>query len=89
MKGLTFVGFISLALATFWFWLRLDMSFDSLFNLNFLIGILFGLGFGLIIGGITGYISKGTNLKRAKIKNELNELKRENENLQKQTENIS
>ena len=89
MKGLTFVGFISLALATFLFWLRLDMSFDSLFNLNFLIGILSGLGFGLIIGGITGYISKGTNLKRAKIKNELNELKRENENLQKQTENIS
>lgn len=84
MRSLLFTGLIFLAIATILFYLGFDFSFDQLFNSNFFIGILSGLGFGQVIGGIIGYISKGSSVKEAQRRKEIERLQKEKQELEKQ-----
>lgn len=84
MKSLLFTGLIFLAIATILFYFIFNFSFDQLFDFNFLIGILSGLGFGQVIGGIIGYISKGSSVKEAQRRKEIERLQKEKQELEKQ-----
>ena len=52
-------------------------------------GILAGIGIGLIIGGIVGYISKGTALKEEEKRREIVQLRKVNEDLEKQAAELA
>lgn len=52
-------------------------------------GILAGIGIGLIIGGIVGYVSKGTALREEQKRKEIQQLRREKEDLEKQAAELA
>lgn len=84
MKNLTFIGILLLALAFLLYYLLPEFSFVKLFEPISLMGILAGIGIGLILGGIVGYVSKGTAVREAQKRKELEELRRVNQDLEKQ-----
>lgn len=54
-----------------------------------LMGILAGIGIGLIIGGIVGYVSKGAALKEEEKRREIKQLRKVNEDLEKQAAELA
>lgn len=84
MKNLTFIGFLLLALAFLLYYLLPQFSIVKLFEPMNLMGILAGIGIGLIIGGIVGYVSKGSALKAEQKRQEIKQLRKEKEELEKQ-----
>ncbi len=85
MKNLTFIGFLLLGLAFLLYYMQPEFSAVKLFEPMTLMGILAGIGIGLIIGGIVGYVSKGSALKAEEKSRELKQLRKEKEDLEKQT----
>lgn len=85
MKNLHFIGFLLLGLAFLLYYLLPEFSFVKLFEPISLMGILAGIGIGLIIGGIVGYVSKGTALREEQKRQEIKQLRREKEELEKQS----
>jgi len=79
MKSLVVIGIILLGLGALLFYLN-DMAID----LRVIYGALSGIGIGLIIGGLVGYISKGTAVKEAQLRNEFKQLQKEKAELEKQ-----
>ena len=61
----------------------------KLFEPISLMGILAGIGIGLIIGGIVGYVSKGTALKQEEKRREIKQLRKVNEDLEKQAAELA
>lgn len=84
MKNLTFIGFLLLALAFLLYYLLPQFSIVKLFEPMNLMGILAGIGIGLIIGGIVGYVSKGSALKAEQKRQEIKQLRKEKDELEKQ-----
>ncbi len=84
MKNLSFIGLLLLAVAFLLYYLLPEFSVVKLFEPINLMGILAGIGIGLIIGGIVGYVSKGTAIKQERKRQELRELRKQNEALEKQ-----
>ena len=89
MKNLTFIGFLLLGLAFLLYYMLPEFSFVKLFEPISLMGILAGIGIGLIIGGIVGYVSKGTALKQEEKKREIKQLRKVNEDLEKQAAELA
>ena len=89
MKNLHFIGFLLLGLAFLLYYMLPEFSMVKLFEPINLMGILAGIGIGLIIGGIVGYISKGTSLKEEQKRKELVQLRKENEDLEKQAAELA
>lgn len=89
MKNLTLIGFILLGLAFLLYYMLPQFSLVKLFEPMNLMGILAGIGIGLIIGGIVGYISKGTALKQEEKRRELRQLRKVNEDLEKQAADLA
>lgn len=89
MKNLHFIGFLLLGLAFLLYYMLPQFSFVKLFEPINLMGILAGIGIGLIIGGIVGYISKGTALKQEEKRKELIQLRKVNEDLEKQAAELA
>ena len=89
MKNLTFIGFLLLGLAFLLYYMLPEFSAVKLFEPLNLMGILAGIGIGLIIGGIVGYVSKGSNLRAEEKRNELKQLRREKEDLEKQAAELA
>ncbi len=89
MRNLTFIGFLLLGLAFLLYYMLPQFSFVKLFEPINLMGILAGIGIGLILGGIVGYISKGTALKQEEKRKEFKQLRRENEDLEKQAAELA
>ncbi len=89
MKGLTFIGFILLGLAALLFNFNSDFRFAKLFEPTTLMGILAGIGIGLIFGGIVGYVSKGSAIKEAQRKKEMQQLQKEKSELEKQAAELA
>ena len=89
MKNLTFIGVLLLGLAFLLYYMLPQFSFVKLFEPINLMGILAGIGIGLIIGGIVGYISKGTALKQEEKRKELIQLRKVNEDLEKQAAELA
>lgn len=89
MKNLTLIGFILLGLAFLLYYMLPQFSLVKLFEPMNLMGILAGIGIGLIIGGIVGYISKGTALKQEEKRKELRQLRKVNEDLEKQAAELA
>ena len=89
MKNLHFIGFLLLGLAFLLYYMLPEFSFVKLFEPINLMGILAGIGIGLIIGGIVGYISKGTALKQEEKRKELIQLRKVNEDLEKQAAELA
>lgn len=85
MKNLHFIGFLLLGLAFLLYYLLPEFSFVKLFEPISLMGILAGIGIGLIIGGIVGYVSKGTALREEQKRQEIKQLRKEKEELEKQS----
>lgn len=84
MRNLSFIGLLLLALAFLLYYLLPEFSVVKLFEPINLMGILAGIGIGLIIGGIVGYVSKGAALREEQKRQELRELRKQNEALEKQ-----
>ena len=84
MRNLTFIGILLLALAFLLYYMLPQFSVVKLFEPMSLMGIMAGIGIGLIIGGIVGYISKGTALKEEEKRREIVQLRKVNEDLEKQ-----
>lgn len=84
MKNLHFIGFLLLGLAFLLYYLLPEFSFVKLFEPINLMGILAGIGIGLIIGGIVGYVSKGTALKEEQKRQEIRQLRKDKEELERQ-----
>ena len=89
MKNLHFIGFLLLGLAFLLYYMLPEFSFVKLFEPISLMGILAGIGIGLIIGGIVGYVSKGTALKQEEKKREIKQLRKVNEDLEKQAAELA
>ena len=89
MKNSTFIGFLLLGLAFLLYYMLPEFSFVKLFEPISLMGILAGIGIGLIIGGIVGYVSKGTALKQEEKKREIKQLRKVNEDLEKQAAELA
>ena len=89
MKNLTFIGFLLLGLAFLLYYMLPEFSFVKLFEPISLMGILAGIGIGLIIGGIVGYVSKGTALKQEEKRREIKQLRKVNEDLEKQAAELA
>ena len=89
MKNLTFIGFLLLGLAFLLYYMLPQFSMVKLFEPISLMGILAGIGIGLIIGGIVGYVSKGTALKQEEKKREIKQLRKVNEDLEKQAAELA
>lgn len=89
MKNLTFIGCLLLALAFVLYYFNANFKVISLFEPLSLMGILAGVGIGLIIGGIVGYVSKGSSLKENQRRQELKQLKKEKEDLEKQAAELA
>ncbi|WP_027375900.1 hypothetical protein [Kaistella palustris] len=89
MKNLTFVGALLLGLAFLLYYMLPEFSVVKLFEPMNLMGILAGIGIGLILGGIVGYVSKGTALREAEKKKELQRLRKVNEDLEKQAAELA
>ena len=89
MKNLTFIGILLLALAFLLYYMLPQFSVVKMFEPMTLMGILAGIGIGLIIGGIVGYVSKGTALKQEAKRQELKQLRRVNEDLEKQAAELA
>ena len=85
MKNLHFIGFLLLGLAFLLYYLLPEFSFVKLFEPISLMGILAGIGIGLIIGGIVGYVSKGTALREEQKRQEIKQLRKEKEELERQS----
>lgn len=84
MKSLVILGLILLGLATILFYLIPEFSAMKLFEPTTLMSILAGVGIGLIIGGIVGYLSKGSSVKEAQKRKEIEQLRKEKVALEKQ-----
>lgn len=89
MKNLTFIGFLLLGLAFLLYYMLPEFSMVKLFEPISLMGILAGIGIGLIIGGIVGYVSKGTALKQEEKRREIKQLRKVNEDLEKQAAELA
>lgn len=89
MKNLTIVGFILLAIALLLYYLLPEFRIVKLFEPMSLMGILAGIGIGLIVGGIVGYSSKGAAIRREQKRQEVRELKKVNEDLEKQAAELA
>ncbi len=89
MKNLHFIGFLLLGLAFLLYYMLPEFSFVKLFEPISLMGILAGIGIGLIIGGIVGYVSKGTALREEQKRKEIQQLRREKEDLEKQAAELA
>lgn len=89
MKNLTFIGFLLLGLAFLLYYMLPEFSMVKLFEPISLMGILAGIGIGLIIGGIVGYVSKGTALKQEEKRREMKQLRKVNEDLEKQAAELA
>ena len=89
MKNLHFIGFLLLGLAFLLYYMLPEFSIVKLFEPISLMGILAGIGIGLIIGGIVGYVSKGSSLKEEQKRKELQQLRREKEDLEKQAAELA
>jgi cell division protein FtsB len=89
MKNLHFIGFLLLGLAFLLYYMLPQFSVVKLFEPINLMGILAGIGIGLIIGGIVGYVSKGTALKEEEKRREIKQLRKENEDLEKQAAELA
>lgn len=89
MKNLTFIGALLLGLAFLLYYMLPEFSVVKLFEPMNLMGILAGIGIGLIIGGIVGYVSKGAALKEEEKIRELKQLRKVNEDLEKQAAELA
>lgn len=89
MKNLTFIGFLLLGIAFLLYYLQPQFSAVKLFEPMTLMGILAGVGIGLIIGGIVGYASKGSAVREKEKRNEVKQLRREKEDLEKQAAELA
>lgn len=89
MKNLTFIGALLLGLAFLLYYMLPEFSVVKLFEPMNLMGILAGIGIGLIIGGIVGYVSKGAALKDEEKRRELKQLRKVNEDLEKQAAELA
>lgn len=89
MKNLHFIGFLLLGLAFLLYYMLPQFSVVKLFEPMNLMGILAGIGIGLIIGGIVGYVSKGTALKEEEKRREIKQLRKVNEDLEKQAAELA
>ncbi|MBN9311530.1 MAG: hypothetical protein BGO40_04150 [Chryseobacterium sp. 39-10] len=89
MKNLHFIGFLLLGLAFLLYYISPQFSWVKLVEPISLMGILAGIGIGLIIGGIVGYVSKGTALKEEQKRKELKQLRKDKEELEKQTAKLT
>ncbi|QDP85093.1 hypothetical protein FNJ88_05775 [Chryseobacterium sp. SNU WT5] len=89
MKNLTFIGALLLGLAFLLYYMLPEFSVVKLFEPMNLMGILAGIGIGLIIGGIVGYVSKGAALKEEEKRRELKQLRKVNEDLEKQAAELA
>ena len=89
MKNLHFIGFLLLGLAFLLYYISPQFSWVKLVEPISLMGILAGIGIGLIIGGIVGYFSKGTALKEEQKRKELKQLRKDKEELEKQTAKLT
>lgn len=79
MKSLIVIGIVLFGIGGLLFYLN-DMAMD----LRVVYGSLCGIGIGLIIGGLVGYLSKGSAVKEAQIRQELKRLQQEKAELEKQ-----
>lgn len=89
MKNLHFIGFLLLGLAFLLYYMLPQFSVVKLFEPMNLMGILAGIGIGLIIGGIVGYVSKGAALKEEEKRREIKQLRKVNEDLEKQAAELA
>lgn len=89
MKSLTLIGFILIALAGLLFYFIPNFTFVQLFEPTTLMGILAGIGIGLLFGSIVGYVSKGSAIKEAQRKKELQQLQKEKIALEKQAAELN
>lgn len=89
MKNLTFVGALLLGLAFLLYYMLPEFSVVKLFEPINLMGILAGIGIGLILGGIVGYVSKGSALKEAQKRKDYLQLRKENEDLERQAAELA
>lgn len=89
MKNLSFIGLLLLGLAFLLYYMLPEFSAVKLFEPTSLMGILAGIGIGLIIGGIVGYVSKGTALKQEAKRREIQQLRKEKEDLEKQAAELA
>lgn len=83
MKSISFIGLILLAVAGLLFYLTTDFAIEK-FTLSHIMGIMAGIGIGLIIGGMVGYASKGSAMRAEQKRREIQQLRKEKEDLEKQ-----
>lgn len=84
MKSLTIVGVILLVIALVLFYLNTDTFSLSALQSSHFTGIMGGIGVGLFIGGMVGYLSKGKAIRKQQRQEEIQRLKLEKEDLEKQ-----
>lgn len=83
MRNLIFLGIVFLAIGLTLFFLN-----NRVWDLRALYGALSGIGVGLIFGGITGYISKGSAVKRERKNREIKKLQQEKEALEREQKKL-
>lgn len=88
MKSISFIGIVLLLLSALLFYLTTDFSVEQI-KLSHIMGIMGGVGIGLIIGGMVGYVSKGSAIKQAQKKKEMQQLRKEKEELEKQAAELA
>lgn len=88
MKSISFIGIVLLLLSALLFYLTTDFAVEQI-KLSHIMGIMGGVGIGLIIGGMVGYVSKGSAIKQAQKKKEMQQLRKEKEELEKQAAELA
>ncbi len=88
MRSISVVGIILLLISALLFYLTTDFAVEQI-KLSHIMGVMGGVGIGLIIGGMVGYASKGSAIKEAQKKKEMQQLKKEKEELEKQAAELA
>lgn len=83
MKSISVIGLLLLAVAGLLFYLTTDFAIEK-FTLSHIMGIMAGIGIGLIIGGMVGYASKGSAMRAEQKRREIQQLRKEKEDLERQ-----
>ena len=88
MKSISVIGLILLVISAGLFYMTTDFALNEL-KLSHLMGFMGGIGLGLLLGGMVGYVSKGSAIKEAERRREMQRLREEKEALEKQAAELA
>lgn len=88
MKSISVTGLILLVISLGLFYMTTNFDLNEL-KLSHFMGFMAGIGAGLLIGGMVGYVSKGSAIKEAERKREMQRLREEKAALEKQAAELA